>query len=244
MDISAALKKASESDLRRELERFLTDFTTPAFGALPKREAELRVFELMRSLGVLDVEANVYTLMTELKVTRTKASQLIFDLEIRTHGGDTKRLDALVKEALINTRFTKDGDYFVMEIENPLTLAHMRDKIREIGHFSDTSFNASLVRAPLDTVTDLILELLSDKDQAAIEAALVRAGAPGKGAKAVIKGALKTLGKKVVGEAADQMAESVVENSADFLKPILDVQLGAIKTHWHKLFHSDKKDGQ
>jgi hypothetical protein len=89
-----------------------------------------------------------------------------------------------------------------------------------------------------------MLKLLSEKDQAAIESALVKAGAPGKGAKAVIKGALKTLGKKVVGEAADQMAELVVENSADFLKPILDVQLRAIGTQWRELFKTDKKADQ
>jgi hypothetical protein len=242
MDIGHALEEVPEERLRTEIEGFLSDFMSPAFGSLPKREIELRVFDLMRALGVLKSEATIYSLMTDLKVTRAKASQLIFDLEIRRHGSDRERLDELVKEALVNTRFAKDGDYFVMEIENPLTLAHMRQRIRDIGHFSDTSFNSALVRAPLDTVTDLILEIIPNDQHLAVKEALVNAGAPDTGIKAVIRGALKTLGRKVIGEAADQVAEGIVDNSADFLRPIVDAGIGQIRERWTALFAADQND--
>lgn len=157
MEITNALENAGEEKLKYELESFIQDFMTPAFGSLPKREIELRVFDLMRNLAVLETEATIYSLMTDLKITRAKASQLLFDLEIRHHGSDRERLDGLLKEAMINTKFAKDGEYFVMEVENPLTSAHLRQRIRDIGHFSDTSFNSALVRAPLEAVTDLML---------------------------------------------------------------------------------------
>jgi len=242
MDIGDALEEVPEERLRTEIAGFLSDFMSPAFGSLPKREIELRVFDLMRALGVLKSEATIYSLMTDLKVTRAKASQLIFDLEIRQHGSDRERLNELVKEVLVNTRFAKDGDYFVMEIENPLTLAHMRQRIREIGHFSDTSFNSALVRAPLDTVTDLILEIIPNDQHLAVKEALVNAGAPDTGVKAVIRGALKTLGRKVIGEAADQVAEGIVDNSADFLRPIVDAGIGQIQERWTALFAADQNN--
>lgn len=236
MDIEQAIEDVAENELRAELTTFLKDFMTPAFGSLPKREIELRVFDLMRNLGVLKAEATIYSLMTDLMVTRTKASQLIFDLEIRRHGSDQGRLDELIKQALINTKFAKDGDYFVMEIENPLTLAHMRQRIREIGHFSDTSFNSALVRAPLDTVTDLMMDIIPDEQHQAIKDALVGAGAPDRSVKGVIKGALKTLGSRVIGEAADQFAEGIVDNSADFLKPLVNAGIEQIRDQWRALF--------
>ena len=172
MDIEGALADVDEAELRAETAAFLQNFMTPAFGSLPKREIELGGFDLLRNLGILQTEATIYSLMTDLKVTRTKASQLIFDLEIRRHGSDRARLDDLVKQALIETKFARDGDYFVMEIENPLTIAHMRQRIREVGHFSDTSFNSSLVRAPLSAVTDLMLSIIPDDQHQAIKAAL------------------------------------------------------------------------
>lgn len=236
MDIGNALAEVGEEQLRTEIADVLSDFMTPAFGSLPKREIELRIFDLMRSLGILKSEATIYGLMTDLMVTRAKASQLIFDLEIRRHGSDRARLDELVKQALIGTKFAKDGDYFVMEIENPLTLAHMRQKIREIGHFSDTSFNSALVRAPVDTVTDLMLDIIPENQHQAIKGALVDAGAPDGSVKAVIRGALKTLGRKVIGEAADQIAEGIVDNSANFLGPLVNAGIGQIQERWSALF--------
>ncbi|EKF40060.1 MULTISPECIES: hypothetical protein [Hyphomicrobiales] len=243
MDITHALEGVEEEKLKAELASFLTDFMTPAFGSLPKREIELRVFDLMRSIGILKPEATIYSLMTDLMVTRTKASQLIFDLEIRRHGSDQERLNELVKQALVHTKFAKDGDYFVMEIENPLVLAHMRQRIRDIGHFSDTSFNTALVRAPLDTVTDLMLDIIPENQHQAIRDALVNAGAPDSSVKGVIKGALKTLGKKVIGEAADQVAEGIVDNSADFLGPLVNASIGQIQERWGALFAADQDDG-
>lgn len=242
MDIGQALENVSEDQLKSEIESFLSDFMAPAFGSLPKREIELRVFELMCSLGVLKSQATIYSLMTDLMVTRTKASQLLFDLEIRRHGSDQARLDELVKQALIHAKFAKDGDYFVMEIENPLTLAHMRQRVREIGHFSDTSFNSALVRAPLDTVTDLMLNIIPSDQHQEVKNALVDAGAPDSSVKGVIRGALKTLGSKVIGEAADQIAEGIVDNSASFLEPIIDAEAGQIKKRWSALFAAEKND--
>ena len=243
MDISRELENVEHEKLRSETANFIQDFLTPAFGSLPKREIELRVFDLMRNLGVLETKATIYSLMTDLKITRSKASQLLFDLEIRHYGSDRERLDGLLKQVMINTKFAKDGEYFVMEVENPLTLAHLRQRIREIGHFSDTSFNSALVRAPLDAVTDLMLEIIPKGQHEEIKNALVEAGAPDSSIKAVIKGALKTLGSKVIGEAADQAAEGIVNSSAEYLGPLVNAGIEHIRERWSALFAAELDGG-
>jgi len=123
LEIEKLIGAAEDSVLREQLVVFLKDIMQPAFGALPKREVELKVFELLRGIGAVDEKASIYSLMTDLRITRAKATQMLFDLEVRSHGGDEARLDDEIREALRQTKFAKDGDYFVMEIESPLALA-------------------------------------------------------------------------------------------------------------------------
>ena len=73
----------------------------------------------------------------------------------------------------------------------------------------------------------------------AAEAALVDAGAPDNSVKAVVKGALKTLGSKVIGEAADQVAEGIVDRSADFLGPLVNAGIEQIRDRWSALYPAD-----
>lgn len=54
MDISRELENVEHEKLRSETASFIQDFLTPAFGSLPKREIELRVFDFMRNLGILE----------------------------------------------------------------------------------------------------------------------------------------------------------------------------------------------
>ena len=73
----------------------------------------------------------------------------------------------------------------------------------------------------------------------AIKSALVDAGAPDNSVKAVVKGALKTLGSKVIGEAADQVAEGIVDRSADFLGPLVNAGIEQIRDRWSALYPAD-----
>jgi hypothetical protein len=236
MDVNKVMKDVKPEVAKEQLTKFLSAMINPAFGALPKREIEISVFEMMRDLGLIAKEAPLYRLMTDLKVTRSKANQLLFDLEVRKHGGDQGELDDAVKQALLSTRFAKDGDYFVLEIENPLVLAHLRQKIRELHHISDTSFNSALVRMSADAFTDLMLEMIEKKDHEKVKAALVKAGAPEEASvKSVLKSAVKQLAIKALGSAGD----ALVEEAGEYLGPILSGATKAITDQWKAIFKED-----
>lgn len=81
-----------------------------------------------------------------------------------------------------------------------------------------------------------MLDIIPNDQHEAIKDALVNAGAPDNSVKAVIKGALKTLGSKVIGEAADQVAEGIVDNSASFLGPLVNAGIEQIRDQWQDLF--------
>ncbi|WP_420380869.1 hypothetical protein [Marivita sp.] len=219
MDIRGFIEANNADESREALIDILTRYTQPAFGALPKRETDILIFEVMRTLSLLPEDASVYDLMTDLRITRAKASQLLFDTAIRKFDDNPALLDAKVAKALCNARFHQDADkYFVLEVEDPMVNANVKEKVRKAGHISDSSFNAALIRLPLEAVADLVAGLLPEDRQNAVKAELIAAGAPQAASfKNVVASSLKTLGRKMVGEAAN----GLVDEAGEFLAPIL-----------------------
>jgi len=235
MQIGRSVDDADEVVVREVLREFLQQFVNPAFGAIPKREIELAVFQMLRTLDAVDKNASLYDLMTDLRITRSKASQLLFDIEVRKLGDDQSQLDLLIENALINTRFAKDGDFFVLEIENPLLNAHLKEKVRRLNHISDTSFNSAIVKMPLVAVTDVMLSLINVDQQERVRLALIAAGAPDDTIKGVLLSATKKLGSKVLGNVAD----GLIDDASDYLSPIFRGALEGFTENWRDIFQND-----
>ena len=237
MQINQSIDDAAEEVVREALKEFMQLFVRPAFGSIPKREIELAVFQILRRLSAVDENASLYDLMTDLRITRSKASQLLFDIEVRKLGDDVSPLDIQIEDTLINTRFAKDGDYFVLEIENPLLNAHLKEKIRRLNHISDTSFNSAIIRMPLDAVTDLMTSLVDDERLETVRLALIAAGAPDTSIKGVLLAATKKLGSKVLGNVADDL----VDDASSFLTPIFRGALDGITGQWREVFREQEE---
>lgn len=231
--IAEAVRQVDEQTARRALLAILEGSSTPAFGSLPKRELDLLLLDALIAVGYLAENADLYTLVRRLRITRSRARGLLYERELRRLNSHS--LDALVREALQQPLLQKQGDVFCLEIENPLVADHLRSLLRELGYPTDGSFSPSLVRMSVDAGAALIERFVEAKDREALRKALVAAGAPDKSLRGVLVGVLKKLGSKVAGEAGDALAES----SAEFIKPILDVSKGAIKAKMGPLFKSD-----
>lgn len=212
MDIQAKVAAASEADLRNVVSRLLTAFSRPAFGSLPKREADILIFEAMRDLGVISKGASVYELMTDLRVTRAKAQQLLFDSGMRSPETNPALLDDLVISAICNSRYAKDNNYFVLEIENPLVQAHLKEIIRRTGHVSDSSFNSAIVRLSEDAFRDAIFVLIPDDRREDVRLALIAAGAEDTSLKGVLKSVVKGGARIFLGAGAEAVAGSMAES--------------------------------
>lgn len=228
MDIQAAVAAASEDDLRTVVSRLLTAFSRPAFGSLPKREADILMFEAMRDLGVISMEASVYELMTDLRVTRAKAQQLLFDSGMRSPDTNPAVLDFLVVNAICNSRYAKDNNYFVLEIENPLVQAHLKEIIRRTGHVSDSSFNSAIVRLSEDAFRDAIFVLIPEDRREDVRLALVAAGAEDTSLKGVLKSVVKGGARIFLGAGAEAVAGSMAEN----LGPLFSGAVGRLTEVW------------
>lgn len=236
MALKLKIESLDAEACKKELRVFLTTYCSPAFGSLPKREVDLLVFDMLRNLGVVKNKASLFDLMTALKVSRAKASSLLLETELRNRADEDTDLDAAIAESLIGTKFGRDGKYFIVEIENPLVREHCKDKIRSLGHISDASFSSTIMRLPLDAMTALIIDLIAEEKQDAVRDALIKAGAPNRTFRGVVTAALKTLGGKIVGEAADDIAEQLVKAAPSMMRELLNGTTKTVTKAWKGLF--------
>lgn len=235
MDIPRITASAGSQKSKEALDAFLTAYLSPAFGALPKTEVELLVLRLLAQLGAVPDRPTIYELVSNLKVTRAKARRLIYEQELR--GRTPEELDADVSRLLRYPILQKRGDSFALEIENPLLADHIREKLKRLGHVTDGSFSPSLVTLTLDAMAALIEAELTDAQQTAARDALVKAGAPDKSLKGVLKAALKKLGEKI----ADESGQAVAEEVAEYVGPLLDASKSKITAAFKSLFSRNNK---
>ena len=230
MDIKLIINALPEANAKAVLAQLLERYLTPAFAALPKNEVELLVLDALEQVGAISADPQLYELVSKLKVTRPKARRLIYDRELR-HSSSAD-LDAKVKALLKRPLLQKQGELFVLEVENPLVSDHLRDKVQQLGYVSDGSFSPSLIKLGLEAITALIASLLSTTEQEQVRLALVAAGAPDGSLKGVLKATLKKLASKV---AADS-GEALMDKAAGYLAPIVDASIAALGEKAAELF--------
>jgi len=215
MTIQEAIASIDEAKCRAVLAHVLKEYSKPAFGALPKLEINLLILEALVEIGHLDSEPSLYHLIQRLKVTRSKARTLLYERDLRRLGNE--QLDDHLRVSLCQPLVLKQGELFCLEIENPLVIDHLKDKLKHLGHATDGSFSPSLVKLSTDAFSALIAGSVPSGKQSEIKAALVKAGAPDGSFGGVIKGVLVKLG----GRFADSAGEALAENISEYLGPIL-----------------------
>ena len=230
MDIKLIINALPEAKAKAVLAQLLERYLTPAFAALPKNEVELLVLDALEQVGAISADPQLYELVSKLKVTRPKARRLIYDRELR-HSSSAD-LDAKVKALLKRPLLQKQGELFVLEVENPLVSDHLRDKVQQLGYVSDGSFSPSLIKLGLEAITALIADLLSADEQEQVRLALIAAGAPDGSFRGVLKATLKKVASKV---AADS-GEALMDKAAGYLAPIVDASIAALGEKAAELF--------
>lgn len=212
------------------LETFLTRYLTPAFGTLPKAEIDLLVLNLLEDMGAINKDSGVYELVSKLRVTRSKARNLIYQRELRT--ATSAQLDLQVRKILQRPIIQKAGDVFVLEVENPLVADHLRAKVQSLGYASDGSFSPNIVKLSLDAITALLESNLTVKEREDVREALIAAGAPDISFRGILKATLKKLASKVAANTGEEMLEEV----SNYMKPIVEGAVEEAKVRAKSLF--------
>lgn len=244
-----AVDGLSEERAKEILKALFTAYATPAFGALPRREADLVVFRAMREAGAVAAAASLYALMTGLRITKAKARNLLFDIEVR---GDMApgALDGAAKAAIAHPKgFVVDGSYIAIGIESPLVQAHLRERVRALGHLTDASFDASVVKLKPGALAALVESLMTEAERKNFERAMQAAGLKGRTSlREAIAAGLLHLARKAVGERAAEIGASFIEDVADevadFVQPTVEDAVERVRAILEYLFPADGGGGQ
>ncbi len=209
-------------------------YSTPAYGSMSKRDFDILLFIQLQKLGVFEKNPEIYELVSELRVTRAKARNLLYESKLRQTS--KKELDEELKNLLKRPMLIKDGDKIGIEIDNPYLIDHLRAKLKKLNHITDGSFSPELVRLTTDAYISLFDSYLDNTSKKELTKVLVNIGAKADTSfKGLLKGVLKKLGSKIADEAGGRVAESI----GDYLEPLLTGSIEMVKNQFTSIFEEE-----
>jgi hypothetical protein len=198
------LNAIDQTQAKTALIKIFMHYLNPAFGALPKRETEIIMFQVLQDLKIFDRNPNLYSLLSSLRVTRGKARTLLYESNLRKDVD----LEEELLEILKNPILLKDNDKVCLEIDNPLLLDHLKHVLKGLKHITDGSFSPDLVKLTPKAYKDLLNKKFSKISKSELKAALVECGAEkALTATSLLSGVLKKVGRKVADDAGDRAGE-------------------------------------
>jgi hypothetical protein len=213
--IKENLAKTNKNELVDILSFLLSSYCQPSFGTLPKSEIDLLMLESLIDIKYISKEPQVYELVSKLKVTSTKARKLIYERELRKY--NENELDDKVKQILINPIIQKNGELFLFEVENPLLVDHIKNRLKSLEYLSDGSFSPSIIKLSSKAMNELVKSYIDKKNIKKVERILSKKGIEQPTIKGFVVAGLKKLARKAVDDVGDDM----IESTEDFLGTLL-----------------------
>jgi hypothetical protein len=207
---------ATQGQARAFGESILESMRQAPFGALPKSELELALFRAMVDAGILDPGNPTFDLARKLEITPARVRGLVYRYRLMTQGDEADTLDDVVR-ALSKTRFELTGESITFGVEDPYLRDSLAAAFKQRGIFADSSFNPETVRLSLTAFVEFVDSRLGDDDRKRILAAITHdTHVELSKFRRILKSTLASLGKRLVGAAADEAASDLVDAAWQF----------------------------
>lgn len=216
-------------EVKKAFEALVSNYLTPAFGSISKRDFDILLFMKFQELGIIEKNPEVYELVSDLRVTRAKARNLLYEAKLRA--STEQDLDDELKELLQRPLFFKENERIGIEIENPYLIDHVRYKLKKQNHITDSSFSPELVKLTKEGYICLFENYLSEVEKAEISQALVRIGiTEDTSFSGIMKAILKKIGTKVADDAGGEIANKVGEYLTPIISGSIDNAVNALSS--------------
>jgi hypothetical protein len=216
----------------------------PAFGALPKTELDLLVFQLLLKSGALNETSPTYETARALRVTPAKIRSLMFQIRLRDPRATEDSLRAALAQQLSKLKFARDGGQVVFGIEDPLLQADVVARLKKLDATPDFSFNRELLKIPLSSFVDLVDVVLDATQKHEVVAGLNQAGFPDTSFRGVVVAALGKLAEKFADEAGKKAMDALADAATPALGSFLSRGAEAIAGLWTKLLRTPVDPGK
>jgi len=146
---------------------FINKFLENGFGALPKREIEIYIMNLLLEDGQFvndngDIDYHEISLI--LKLSETKVRNLIYEVELKYKKKHNflKELIQLIEKG----KYEPLGNKIKFSIQSPLLKQYFEYEVRKLPNsISDGSFSKNIVTISQDTFAKLLNNLYKDEDK-------------------------------------------------------------------------------
>lgn len=228
--IKSKLNQKDHNELRDALFLILNTYCNPSFGSMSKHDIDLLLFESMVNLGLINKDPSIYYVMRDLKVTRTKARNLIYEYQLRKVENEDE-LGMQLSETLKRPLLFRESNNVWLEIDNPYLIDYVRNELKQLGYVTDGSFHAELVRLSVEAFSGLYEKLSPDERKRDIKKRLVRLGVkPDTSLKALlptlIKGVGKTMFKTAMGKVGEDIADECIRYFNENYEDLKDSEIG------------------
>ena len=203
------------------LERVLKQYAAPSFGSMPKRDVDIMLFMALQDLGIIEMRPTIYDVIRLLNITRSKARNLIYESSLRRQ--EKQDLEKELKDLIINPIFLREGDKVCIEVDNPLLIDYIRQRLKSLHHITDSSFNTELIKMHPNAFSELYVSLLPEESIKVINKKFVELGVKeDKSAKAFVANIVKVIARAALGKAGESLAGTVCETLGDWISGIFD----------------------
>ncbi|GAB4216095.1 MAG: hypothetical protein OHK0012_17650 [Synechococcales cyanobacterium] len=231
MSIINELAKISSDKVKRVFSELLQEYLSPSYGSISKKDFDILLFTKLQELDLVEANPSIYTVVTQFKLTRSKARNLLYEAKLRQSSQDS--LEKELKQLLMSPIFLKEGDKIGIEIDNPYLTDYLRSKLKEMNHITDGSFSRELVRLTPEAFTSLIESYIDKQQQNLIKKEFIKLGLqPDMSFKGILFAILKTLGAKL----ADKTGEHIAESAANYLTPLINGNIPELTKRFNGFF--------
>jgi len=202
-DNSNSKNKVSKEEA---LNYFLKRYLEPAFGSLSKTEIDILVLELLEQIGEIAENINQYSLSKKLKISQAKAKNLLYNRSLRKY--EEEQLKKMFEEILLSPKYKihkgEDG-WFWFQIENPLLLEYVKNRIQQLEHIPDGSFSSKIIKLQADAFADLIEDCIGKEKNELLK----RLGIPENNFKELLVGTVKEIAEQHITKSGVAFVETI-----------------------------------
>ena len=210
VSLSLAIQKLPEQRVRDALSVLLAPHFSPVFGGAKTVEHEVAAINALQIMGVLGINPEPFDLITKLRVTKAKATSLLYQVELR-RGIDDLAWNNRIKSILLSPVITRDGDYFSVNVATPLLRDVIRERLKKLGVAADDSFSSDLLRIPSNGFMKLVVSLMAPQEQAQATKRLTEVGVVISKSRSLVQGLAQTFGEKFAGEAGGALGKEAAQ---------------------------------
>lgn len=213
------LNDVTSDEVKKVFKELITAYMHPAYGSMSKRDFDIFLFMKLQSLGIIDTDPDLYDIVANLKVTRTKARNLLYESKMRS--SSKEMLNNELKNLLSKPIFLKDNDKIAIEISNPLLADHLRSQLKKLGYITDGSFSAELIKMSMNAYLAIFEYMIPKDSKKHVIDALILCGAKEPtDFKKILTSILKTLGSIAIGKAGEESVKYLFTH----LTPLINAQ--------------------